>query len=173
MRKRRATPDYSTLKPASGAATRAAQGASRKRDTKPELLLRRALWAKGLRYRVASRELPGKPDVVFPGARVVVFVDGDFWHGRDLRSRLAKLQRGHNAPYWVAKISTNVARDRRHDSALTEAGWTVLRFWETDIAKGLPDVVGAVEREIRGRSAQTSRRRNGWRTARMGRGEAP
>jgi DNA mismatch endonuclease (patch repair protein) len=79
--------------------------------------------------------LPGRPDIVFSQARVVVFCDGDFWHGRNLEARLAKLAQGHNAPYWVAKIRTNVERDRRHDSSLTEAGWLVLRLWEADITK--------------------------------------
>ena len=71
--------------------------------------------------------------MVFLGARVVVFCDGDFWHGRDLNARLAKLAAGHNASYWVAKIRANVERDRRHDAALTADGWKVLRFWERDI----------------------------------------
>jgi DNA mismatch endonuclease (patch repair protein) len=78
-------------------------------------------------------DLPGRPDIVFVGARVAVFCDGDFWHGRNLRERVRKLKRGHNAPYWVTKITSNVARDRRHDRDLVEEGWLVLRFWESDI----------------------------------------
>ncbi|MDQ3300587.1 MAG: very short patch repair endonuclease, partial [Myxococcota bacterium] len=90
---------FAGLRPSSTRATSAARGASRKRDTLPEIVLRRALFARGLRYRVAPDGLPGKPDVVFGRARVVVFCDGDFWHGRDLAARIAKLERGHNAPY--------------------------------------------------------------------------
>lgn len=66
---------------------------------------------------------------------MAVFCDGDFWHGRNLEERLAKLERGHNAPYWVAKIDGNVARDRRNDAALEAAGWAVLRFWESNVAR--------------------------------------
>jgi DNA mismatch endonuclease (patch repair protein) len=79
--------------------------------------------------------LPGKPDIVFPRQRAAIFCDGDFWHGRNLEMRLARLVRGHNAPYWVDKIRTNVARDRLNTARLEEAGWRVLRLWETDILR--------------------------------------
>lgn len=147
----RLTPDYSPLESASEAASRAARASSKKRDTKPELTLRRALYARGLRYRVDCPDLPGRPDIVFRGARVVVFVDGDFWHGRDLEARVAKLESGHNAPYWVAKIRGNVERDRRHDSALSALGWKVFRFWETNIARDAAGAAEQVRQEVRGR----------------------
>jgi DNA mismatch endonuclease (patch repair protein) len=73
-----------------------------------------------------------------------VFCDGDFWHGRDLAVRLAKLAKGHNAPYWVAKIQTNVARDRRHDAALAANGWTVLRYWESDVIRNASAIASEV-----------------------------
>lgn len=98
-------------------------------------MLRRALWKLGLRYRVDVAHLPGRPDVAFLGARVAVFCDGDFWHGRDLAARVARLERGHNAPYWVAKIAANVARDERHTASLRSDDWLVLRFWETDVLR--------------------------------------
>src|SRR5438552_1744468 len=109
----RPSPSYVGLQPASLRASRAARAASDKRDTRCEIILRQALWRMGLRYRTNVVELPGRPDIVFPGARVAVFCDGDFWHGRALRRRLRKLARGHNAPYWAAKIRSNVLRDRR------------------------------------------------------------
>jgi len=80
-----------------------------------------------------TQVLPGKPDVVFPRARLAVFCDGDFWHGRDWESRLEKLQRGSNSTYWVAKIQANIERDLRHGQALRQLGWQVLRLWEKDI----------------------------------------
>lgn len=127
---------YTGLKPASARASRAARGSSKKRDTAPEVKLRKALRDQGLRgYRIDRASLPGRPDVVFARERVAVFCDGDFWHGRNLEERLAKLERGHNAPYWVAKIDGNVARDRRNDAALEAAGWAVLRFWESNVAR--------------------------------------
>jgi DNA mismatch endonuclease (patch repair protein) len=102
-------------------------------DTKAELELRRALWALGLRYRKNVAALPGCPDIVFAHARVAVFVDGDFWHGRDWAARARKLERGANATYWQAKIAANRARDRRKCRELQADGWTVVRAWETDV----------------------------------------
>lgn len=142
---------FKGLSPASPAATKAAKGASRKRDTKCEVVLRRALYRLGLRYRVAPTDLPGRPDIVFRRQRVAVFCDGDFWHGRDLEIRLAKLAVGHNAPYWVAKIRGNVERDRKHNAALELAGWAVLRFWETDIVANPEWVANVIEKQVRAR----------------------
>jgi DNA mismatch endonuclease (patch repair protein) len=88
----------------------------------------------GLRPKLNVKTLPGTPDLVFPSSKLVVFCDGDFWHGRNLAQRTKRLEAGHNAPYWVAKISANVTRDRRHNAALRQAGWRVLRFWESQIA---------------------------------------
>jgi DNA mismatch endonuclease (patch repair protein) len=140
---------YEGLAPASAKATRAAQGASSKRNTKPELLLRRALREAGLRgYRIDVPKLPGRPDVVFGQAKVAIFCDGDFWHGRDLEQRLAKLARGHNAPYWVQKISGNVARDRRHDEMLAGDGWKVLRYWESHVRGNPPKIAREIKRIV-------------------------
>lgn len=130
---RQTAPSYKGLSPASAFASRIARASSAKRDTKPELLLRRALWASGLRYRVDVGSLPGRPDVVIPSVRLVVFCDGDFWHGRDLARRLVKLAAGHNAAYWVSKIRSNVERDRRIERLLLDSGWGFLRFWESDV----------------------------------------
>lgn len=144
----RRTPAFTGLEPASARASDAARGASRKRDTRPELLLRRALWRLGLRYRVDVRALPGRPDVVFVRERVAVFCDGDFWHGRKLDDRLRRLGRGHNAPYWVAKIQTNVARDERNNATLAADGWEVIRVWETDVLRDPVAVAGVVAAQV-------------------------
>lgn len=133
--RKRKTPSYAGLHPASRSASAAARGASKKADTRCELTLRRELWRRGLRYRLHVPGLPGRPDIVFPRHRVAIFCDGDFWHGRDLDDRLAKLSRGHNSAYSVAKIRRNVARDRESDRALEAAGWTVVRIWETDVLR--------------------------------------
>ncbi len=129
-------PRYEPFKPSSSRASDIARRIGRK-DTKAEVLLRKALWALGLRYRKNVATLPGKPDIVFTRARVAVFVDGDFWHGRNWEERLAKLQKGANAPYWVAKIAANMERDRRKTAELEAAGWTVIRVWETDVLHDL------------------------------------
>ena len=97
------------------------------KDTSPELRLRAAIRAVGLRgYRLHRSDLPGRPDVVFPRARVAVFVDGCFWHGCARCYRRPASSRA----YWDAKLARNRARDRRAARALRAAGWRVLRFWE-------------------------------------------
>src|SRR6267142_2190703 len=131
----RTTPSFEGLRPASARASRAARGASAKMNTPCEIALRRELWRRGLRYRLHQPGLPGRPDIVFPKLRLVIFCDGDFWHGRDLETRLTRLASGYNAPYWVAKLRTNVERDHAVKSRLEEAGWRVLRLWETDILR--------------------------------------
>jgi DNA mismatch endonuclease (patch repair protein) len=128
-------PAFKRFTSASARASAAARGSSRKRDTRCELVLRRALWARALRYRVDVRGLPGKPDIVLTKPKLAIFCDGDFWHGRNLEERLKHLEVGHNSAYWVAKIQRNVERDRRNDAELRVAGWLVLRLWETDILK--------------------------------------
>lgn len=141
-------PRYSSFTPASEAASRIKQR-NRSRDTKAELLLRKELWRRGLRYRVHADDLPGKPDIVFRAAGVVVFCDGDFWHGRRWKQRHEKLSRGTNAPYWTAKIAANVARDRRNTRRLRQAGWTVVRLWETDILRDVSKAATRVEKAAR------------------------
>jgi len=130
--------DFSPTSPASSKVMRR----NRPRDTSAELLLRKALWHRGLRYRLHVRNLPGKPDIVFPRDRIVVFVDADFWHGRDWEKRKAKLERGANRDYWVAKMEYNIERDKRNTLELQNQGWAVIRLWETDIKN---DLEGAVK----------------------------
>lgn len=142
-------PRFTPLSSASPRASKAARGSSSKRDTHCELLVRRAVWARGLRYRVDVAKLPGRPDLVLAKAKVVVFCDGDFWHGRNLESRIAKLSTGHNAPYWVAKIRRNVERDLEQTCSLKAAGWTVLRFWESDILENPEAIADQIVRAVR------------------------
>lgn len=97
------------------------------KDTKPELLIRRGLHAMGYRYRLHDRSLPGRPDLVFPSRRAVIFIHGCFWHGHD-----CSLFRwpGTRPEFWRAKISGNIARDARVRGELLERGWRVLDVWE-------------------------------------------
>jgi DNA mismatch endonuclease (patch repair protein) len=118
---------------------------NRKRDTKPEIALRRALHARGLRYRVAARPLTEKPwtaDIVFSRARVAVFVDGCYWHGCPEHYAEPRT----NAAYWVPKIERNRARDLIVDQDLAAAGWTSLRIWEHEPTLAATERVGAVVR---------------------------
>lgn len=159
MRPARRTPSFRGLSAASPVAKRVAKRVSAKRNTQPELLLRRALWARGLRYRVDVPALPGRPDIVLTRARVAIFCDGDFWHGRDMKRRLAKLRRGHNASYWVAKIRTNSERDRKISASLESTGWRCLRFWESDLRKNPNQAAQIVAEAVRARASNAGRGR--------------
>jgi DNA mismatch endonuclease (patch repair protein) len=143
MKNARTTPSFKGLHPSSLSARRAARGSSKQTDTKCEVVLGQMLRAIGLRFGRGVLGLPGRPDFVFPRQRLVVFCDGDFWHGRDLDSRLARLARGHNASYWIEKIRTNVRRDRATSDRLAAEGWRVVRLWETDILRD-PEAAAAV-----------------------------
>lgn len=146
-----AKPSFLSLRPATSRASEAARGSSKKQNTRCELVLRKALTDLGLRYRIDAAGLDGRPDIVFRGARVVVFCDGDYWHGRELEKRLAKLATGHNAAYWVTKIRSNVERDRRVSTALEDDGWMVLRYWETDIHKDAERIASEIAVRVRER----------------------
>lgn len=119
--------------------------AVRQRDTGPELTLRRALFAAGIRgWRCHYARVPGRPDLAWPRLKVAVFVDGAFWHGHPSRHR-----EGRSGAYWDEKIAGNVARDRRVDGELGAAGWTVLRAWDFEIRRELEAVVIRVSDTIR------------------------
>ncbi len=122
---------------------------NRNSDTGHERVLRLLLWRSGLRYRKNVKALPGKPDIVFSVARVAVFCDGDFWHGRDWQRLSRKLHTGTNASYWIPKIKANRDRDRRNDRLLMSEGWTVIRVWETDIHRNPQQVAQAIEEFVR------------------------
>lgn len=143
------TPQFGDREASSKAASRAMQG-NTKRDTKPEIQLRKALWARGARYRLHAPDLPGKPDLVFPGKKVAIFCDGDFWHGRHWEDRKERLSKGSNADYWVPKIRANMLRDRRNTDSLEDAGWTVLRFWEGEINKDCEGIVDEIISVLQG-----------------------
>lgn len=103
--------------------------AVKQRDTGPELLLRKALHRLGYRYRVHAKHLPGKPDLVFPSRKKVIFVHGCFWHGHDCsKGRLPKSR----PEYWIPKIGANKARDERVISELKKDGWDVMVIWQCE-----------------------------------------
>lgn len=112
-------------------------------DTKPEVILRKALWQKGLRYRKNYAALPGKPDIVLTRQKIAIFVDGDFWHARGHQDNPGE-QVATNKEFWQKKLSRNVERDREVNDALTEAGWLVLRFWEKDILHNLENCLKVI-----------------------------
>ena len=101
------------------------------KDTKPELIVRKYLFSKGLRYRLQVRSLPGSPDIVLPKYKTAIFVDGCFWHGHE-GCRYFRLPKS-NVEFWQEKITRNIERDRRIEVELIALGWRVIRVWECDI----------------------------------------
>lgn len=106
----------------------------RAKDTTPELLLRKALWHSGIRYRKNYKTLPGTPDIVITKRKIAIFVDGDFWHAKGHQDNPGE-QIKSNREFWVKKLSRNVERDKEVDEELLNLGWLVLRFWESDIKR--------------------------------------
>jgi DNA mismatch endonuclease (patch repair protein) len=128
----------------------------KKKDTRPELALRSALWNAGLRGWRCHHRTPGSPDVAFVKWKVAVFIDGVWWHGHP-----DYLPRGRRGPYWDAKIAGNMRRDKRVNAELTALGWRVVRMWDLDVIRspdvGVRSVVGALRKAGR-KSAPRSRR---------------
>ena len=124
----------------------------RSKDTGIEIAVLRAVHARGLRFRKHVRSLPGTPDIVFSGARVVVFVDGDFWHGQRFPAWQHKL-----SPYWDAKIERNRQRDRKNFARLRREGWLVLRVWEHDVLADVEGVADRIEAAVRARMPPRAR----------------
>lgn len=136
-------PQFADRPSSSPAASRSMRG-NVKRDTKPELMLRKALWARGARYRLHASDLPGRPDIVFRRKKVAIFCDGDFWHGRDWDARRERLETGSNSDYWIPKIRANMVRDRAQTAELERQGWTVLRYWEGEIKEECDAIAGEI-----------------------------
>ena len=118
---------------------------------KAETMLAKALWHRGVRYRLNYKALPGSPDIAITKFRIAVFVDGEFWHGFDWDNRKAKLK--SNRDYWIAKIEENIDRDSRNNALLEDMGWIVLHFWEKDVLKNLENCIEKILVEIEIRSA--------------------
>lgn len=109
--------------------------ANKGKDTKPELLLRKALWNYGIKgYRLHWKKVPGRPDIAFPGRKIAVFVNGCFWHRCPLCNPSTPKS---NVEFWTEKFNKNVARDKKKREDLEELGWTVLTIWECEIKKEL------------------------------------
>lgn len=117
-------------------------------DTKIELLLRKALWDRGYRYRKNYKLLPGKPDIVLTKYKIAIFCDGEFFHGKDWEVLRPRLEKSNNSDFWINKISRNRERDDEINKQLLFQGWTVIRFWGNDIKKNLDDCVKVIEEAI-------------------------
>ena len=114
----------------------------RGKNTKPELLFRKALWEKGVRFRVDNKKLPGKPDVSIQKYKLAIFIDGEFWHGYNWDERKDNIK--SNRDFWVPKIERNMQRDREVNRQLMDMGYTVFRFWEKEIKNELNKCINDV-----------------------------
>ncbi len=120
----------------------------RGKDTGIEIKLRKALWAKGYRYRKNYKKLPGSPDIVLTKYRIAIFCDGEFFHGKDWEHLRSKLKNSNNSQFWISKIARNIDHDDEVNKSLNAMGWTVLRFWGEDIKKHLDECVKVIEETI-------------------------
>jgi len=112
------------------------------KNSKAEVLLRKALWSNGIRFRIHVKNMPGKPDIVIRKYRLIIVVDGGFWHGFQWQTKKTKLKT--NAQFWIPKIERNMQRDRNSRKQLEEAGYTVMRFWDHDIKTDLKKCLNQV-----------------------------
>jgi DNA mismatch endonuclease (patch repair protein) len=112
-------------------------------DTKPEIKLKKALWNLGYRYRKNVRKLPGSPDIVFKKFKLIVFIDGEFWHGYNWDEKKLKIKT--NRGFWIPKIERNMQRDAINNNLLSNEGWHVIRFWGKDIKN---DFEGCINRIV-------------------------
>lgn len=115
------------------------------RDTKIEVLLRKALWKKGYRYRKNYNRLPGKPDIVILKYKIAIFCDSEFFHGKDWEVLKPRLEKGSNSKFWISKISRNREHDDEVNKRLLFEGWTVIRFWGMEIKKHTDECVKVIE----------------------------
>lgn len=120
----------------------------RNKDSKMELLLRKELWKRGLRYRKNTSKVYGRPDIAFMGKKIAIFCDSEFWHGFDWKNRKQDFK--SNRDYWLPKIERNMQRDDEVNAFLRDEGWTVLRFWGKEILRDTDKVADDIERVVRG-----------------------
>ncbi len=121
--------------------------AVKNKDSEIELLLRKELWSRGLRYQKNSKKVFGKPDIVFIGKRVAVFCDSEFWHGYDWENKKNEIK--SRREFWIPKIERNMQRDVEVTTRLTQEGWTVLRFWGNEIKHDLKSCADIIETAVR------------------------
>jgi DNA mismatch endonuclease (patch repair protein) len=115
-------------------------------NTSIEVLLRKALWHEGIRYRKNVKTLPGKPDIAITKYKIAIFCDGEFWHGKNWETMKKSIKT--NREFWVAKIERNIIRDIENEKKLENMGWAILRFWGDDIKKNLEDCVNEIKETV-------------------------
>lgn len=116
------------------------------KNTTPEIILRKALWTEGVRYRKNNEGIIGNPDIAIKKYKVAIFVDGEFWHGYNWHEKRQKIK--NNREYWIKKIERNITRDKKYNQMLQEQDWIVLRFWEHEVKKELSRCVYKIKYAI-------------------------
>ena len=116
------------------------------KDSKIEVLLRKELWSRGLRYRKNVNRIYGKPDIVFIGKKIAVFCDSEFWHGYNWEERKKDFK--SHQEFWIPKIERNMERDAEVTAKLESEGWTVLRFWGNEIKKNTAQCADIIEKAV-------------------------
>ena len=117
------------------------------KDSEIELMLRRELWTRGLRYTKNDKNVIGKPDIVFSKKKVAVFCDSEFWHGYDWETKRNDIK--SNRDFWISKIERNMERDAEVNRSLSIEGWTVIRFWGKEIKTDVRNCADRVEEKVR------------------------
>ena len=120
----------------------------RGKDTTIEVILRKALWARGYRYRKNYKRIPGSPDIVLRKYKIAIFCDGEFFHGKDWEVLKPRLEKSNNSEFWIKKISRNLERDDEINKKLLSMGWTVIRFWGNEIKKNTDECIRVIEETI-------------------------
>ena len=118
-------------------------GKIRAKNSKAELVFRRALWRENIRFRIHVKTLPGKPDVSIKKYKLAVFIDGSFWHGYQWERRRAQIKT--NRDFWIPKIERNIQRDQKNRQLLESAGYTVMRFWDHELKQNLQACINQVK----------------------------
>ena len=120
--------------------------AVKNKDSKIEVLLRKELWSRGLRYRKNVNRIYGKPDIVFIGKKIAVFCDSEFWHGYNWEERKKDFK--SHQEFWIPKIERNMERDAEVTARLESEGWTVIRFWGNEIKKNTAQCADIIEKAV-------------------------
>ena len=120
----------------------------RAKDTQIELILRKALWSEGIRYRKNYDKLAGKPDIAITKYRIAIFCDGEFFHGKDWDKLQLKLKNSNNSEYWIKKIGRNIERDQEIEREIRAEDWTVIRFWGKDIKSNTRECIAVIKEAI-------------------------
>ena len=120
----------------------------RGKDTTIEVILRKALWARGYRYRKNYKRIPGSPDIVLTKYKIAIFCDGEFFHGKDWEVLKPRLEKSNNSEFWIKKISRNLERDDEINKKLLSMGWTVISFWGNENKKNTDECIRVIEETI-------------------------